>query len=265
MSQWYKEGLIDKDFATVTGDQVTSKMTTDKAGASVGWAASRMQVYMTTGMASNPNYVLVAAPQASLEKGKAPKFGYIEDSFPDRGASITTSCKDVETAARFLDYAYGEAGHILYNFGVEGVSYEMVNGVPTYKEEVLNNPEGWPLAQSLGKYIRGSYNGAFVQDLNYLKQYLQLPTVKECPTVWKVDTAAKYTLPNITPLQEEAKELATLNNEINTYVDEMVLKFILGTENVDKKWDEFVSTVQKMNIDRALEIQNSALDRYNAR
>ena len=93
---------------------------------------------------------------------------------------------------------------------------------------------------------------------------MQLPTVKECPTTWYVEGANKYNLPNVTPLQDESKELATLNNEITTYVDEMVLKFILGTESLDN-WDTYVNTIKGMNIDRALEIYNGALDRYNAR
>lgn len=264
MHQWYSEGLLDKDIATLNGDQVTAKMTTDKAGASIGWAASRMQVFITTAQKTNPDYLLVPTPYPTLTKGDTPTWGYIENAFPDVGAAITTSCKDVETAAKFLDYAYGEAGHNMMNFGIEGVSYEMKDGVPTYTDLILNNPDGWPLAHSLAKYIRANYNGPFVQDGNYIEQYLQLPTVKECPSTWTVPGADKYVLPNVTALQEESKELATLNNEISTYVDEMVLKFIFGTESLDN-WDNYVNTVNNMNLARALEIQNSALDRYNAR
>ena len=53
-------------------------------------------------------------------------------------------------------------------------------------------------------------------------------------------------------------------NEINTYRDEMTLKFILGTESLDN-FDKFVDTMNQMNLKRAIEIENSALDRYNAR
>ncbi len=73
--------------------------------------------------------------------------------------------------------------------------YEMKNGKAEYSDIVINNPDGWPLAQSLAKYIRANYNGPFVQDLNYLEQYLQLPAVKECPSVWAVPDARKHTVP----------------------------------------------------------------------
>lgn len=264
MNQWYQEGLIDKDIATLNGDQVTAKMTSDKSGASVGWAASRMQVFMTSAQKTNPDYLLVPTPIPTLEKGAAPEYGYMENKFPDVAAAITSSCKNVELAARLLDYGYSDAGHNLFNYGIEGVSYEMKDGKAVYTDLVMNNPDGWPLAQSLSKYIRANYNGPFVQDLNYLEQYLQLPTVKDCPSVWEVPNAGKHTVPNITPTQEESKELATITNELNTYVDEMTLKFIFGTESFDK-WDNYIQTLKDMKLDRALEIENAALARYEAR
>ena len=264
MNQWYQEGLIDKDIATLNGDQVTAKMTSDKSGASVGWAASRMQVFMTSAQKTNPDYLLVPTPIPTLEKGATPEYGYMENKFPDVAAAITSSCKNVELAARLLDYGYSDAGHNLFNYGIEGVSYEMKDGKAVYSDLVMNNPDGWPLAQSLSKYIRANYNGPFVQDLNYLEQYLQLPTVKDCPSVWEVPNAGKHTVPNITPTQEESKELATITNELNTYVDEMTLKFIFGTESFDK-WDHYIQTLKDMKLDRALEIENAALARYEAR
>ena len=53
-------------------------------------------------------------------------------------------------------------------------------------------------------------------------------------------------------------------NEINTYRDEMTLKFILGTADI-AEFDAYVKNLETMGINRALEIQNSALERYNAR
>ena len=55
-----------------------------------------------------------------------------------------------------------------------------------------------------------------------------------------------------------------VKNEINTYRDEMVLKFIFGTESLDN-FDTYVKNIESMGLDRALEIQNAALERYNAR
>jgi len=264
MNQWYQEGLLDKDLATLNGNQVTAKMTSDQSGASVGWAGSRMQMFMTSAQKNNPHYLLVPTPVPTLEKGVVPEYGYMANRVSEVGTAITTSCKDVELAARLLDYGYSDAGHNLFNYGVEGVSYDEKDGKAVYTDLVMNNPDGWPLAQSLSKYVRANYNGPFVQDFNYLDQYLQLPTVKDCPTVWAVPDAHKYRVPMITPTQEESKDLATITIELNTYVDEMELKFIFGTESFEK-WDEYIKTLKDMKLDRALEIQNAALARYQSK
>ena len=264
MHQWYEEGLIDADIATLTGDQVTAKMTTDQAGASVGWAASRMQLFMTTAQQENPDYLLVPAPQPAAKAGETAEYAYKENNFPDVGAAITASCENVELAARFLDYGYSEEGHNLFNFGTEGVSYNWEGDTAVYTETITNNEDGWPIAQALAKYIRANYNGPFVQDMNYLEQYLQLETAKLCPSTWGVETAKEHTLPPITPTEEESKELATITNEMDTYVEEMMLKFIFGTESLDN-WDTYIQTLEGMNLQRAVEIEKAAYERYNAR
>lgn len=265
MNQWYKEGLLDPDIATASFDQVGAKMTNGSAGASFGWAGSRMGVWQTAAMATDPNYDLQPVPYPSLKAGESPKMGQIENLVPNQGlVAITTSCKDVEAAARMLDWAYSDEGHIYYNFGTEGVSYTMVNGQPTYTDLIMNNPDGMSVGQMMVCYIRGNYNGPFVQDLRYLTQYYTLDGQKKSNATWTVPTADKYTLPPITPTPEESEEYSAIMNEISTYRDEMTLKFILGTESLDN-FDTYVDTLNKMNLARALEIQNAALARFNAR
>ena len=148
MNQWYAEGLIDPDMATLKFDQVSAKMTNGSAGVSIGFAGSRMGAWITAAQANDPNYMLVAAPYPTLEKGAKPEFGQMDNQYPGTASvAITTSCKDVERAARLLDYAYGEEGHMLFNFGVEGESYEMKDDYPTYTDWVMK-------IQMDGQYLR---------------------------------------------------------------------------------------------------------------
>ena len=67
---------------------------------------------------------------------------------------------------------------MLFNFGVEGVSYEMKDGYPTYTDEVMKNPDGLSITQALSKYNLASYSGPFVQDRRYVEQYSALPQQK---------------------------------------------------------------------------------------
>lgn len=264
MNQWMVEGLIDVDLATLTGDQVSAKITNGSAGAAFGWCGSHMGNWTEAGKATNPDFDLAPAPYPTVNKGETPAFGQKDNNYIGTGsAAITTSCKDIALAARLLDYAYSDAGHLLFNFGEEGSSYVMENGQPQFTDEVLNNPE-ISVTHAMSGYIRANYNGPFVQDEKYAEQYYKLDSQKKALEVWSDTDARKHILPPITPSVEESKEQAQIMNEINTYRDEMTLKFILGNKSFDE-WDDYVSTIRSMDLDRVLEIQNTALERYQSR
>jgi len=53
-------------------------------------------------------------------------------------------------------------------------------------------------------------------------------------------------------------------NEVETYRDEMTNKFILGTESLDN-FDQYVDTLNSLGLQRAIEIEDAALERYNER
>ncbi len=53
-------------------------------------------------------------------------------------------------------------------------------------------------------------------------------------------------------------------NQINTYRDEMTLKFIFGDTDISE-FGEYVANMEKMGLERALEIQNAAYERYKTR
>ena len=42
------------------------------------------------------------------------------------------------------------------NFGVEGESYNMVDGKPVYTDQIFNNPEGLSIAEALSMYCRAT-------------------------------------------------------------------------------------------------------------
>lgn len=265
MNRWMKNGLLDMDLATLTGDQVSAKITNGSAGASFGYAGSGMGNWMASGTATDPQYLLVPTKWPVTKEGDKPQFGRRENNYPGVGsAAITTSCKNVELAAKLLDWGYSKEGHMAFNFGQEGVSYEMKDGIPTYTDLITHNPDGLSLSAAIASYTRANYSGPFVQDEAYINQYYALDSQKESLKVWSDTDAKKHVIPPITPTVDESKDLAQIMNEIGTYREEMSLKFILGTKSFDE-WDDYVKTIQSMKLDRALEIQNAALERYMQR
>jgi putative aldouronate transport system substrate-binding protein len=212
----------------------------------------------------NPNFKLMGVPYPGLKKGEVPNFG--QKDFPidsNAGAAITTANKFQKESMMYLDYGFTEEGHMLFNFGIEGESYTMVNGYPKYTDFVTKNPKGLTFGQAATQYSRAIYNGPFVCDPRYFEQYMQYPEQLQAVNEWrKAGDKARY--PPATPTPDESQKLATLMNEINTYVDEMTLKFIMGQESLDK-FDEYLSKVKGMGIDEAVKIKQTALERFNKR
>lgn len=263
-SQWYQEGLVDVDLASLKKEQVSAKVTSGQTGASVGYTESDMGAWIVAGRKENPDYSVTAVPWPTLEKGQRPQSGQCENMYSgEDGVAITTSCEDVERVARNIDYAFSQEGHIYANFGEEGISYTMVDGQPKFTDLILKNPDGLSNDSARGVYAMSS--GAVVRDPRVPKQTLDLPEKLEARyEIWPDTDARKYRLPPISPSSEESKEFATIMNQIEIYRDEMTIKYIMGQESPDT-FDQYVETIKKLGIDRALEIQNAALKRYNER
>jgi putative aldouronate transport system substrate-binding protein len=267
MAQWYREGLIDPDIASIQTSQQNQKMTSGQAGATVASVGSGMGTWTNSVRPTNPKYEIMALGSPDRVRGQKRVYGMPNQPYSGQdSAAITAKSKNVELAARYLDWGYTQAGHLYYNFGIEGESYTMVNGKPIYTPQIMNDPKGWPLSQSMSAYVRSTGAGPFVQNEGYIEQYYALPEQLQALTNYNTPGALNYLLPPITASQVESRELASIMNDINTYCDEMMTKIILGTETLtDASWNTFVSTVRQMGIDRAIAIEKAALDRYRAR
>ena len=45
----------------------------------------------------------------------------------------------------------------------------------------------------------------------------------------------------------------------------MFVKFIMGTADLETEWDGYVEYLKTLGVERALEIRQAAVDRYNER
>jgi putative aldouronate transport system substrate-binding protein len=263
--QWYQEGLLDKNIATLDLKGLDGGVASGATGATIGNAGGGIGKWQPLVEAKDPKAMLVAAPYPVLKKGETPKFGQKDRPFSSGGnVSITTKAKDPVLATKMLDYGYSEEGRMFFNFGIEGVSYNMVDGYPKYTDLLMKNPDKLAPAQAMSLHIRGSYNGPFIQDKRYAEQFFALQTQRDAIDVWKKTDVHKYSLPPLTPTPEESTEFATIMNDINTLVDEMTLKIMLGSDPVDQ-FEDYVSKMKSLKLDRAIAIQKAALDRYNKR
>ena len=265
MNKWYSEKLLDNNIATIDDSTLDSNILSGATGVTVGFNGGSLGKWMTASKNRNDSFDLAPLKYPSAEKDKRVKFASCDQIYSvPSSAAISTSCKNPELAAKFLDYAYGTEGGMLYNFGTEGVSYTMTDGKPVYTELITNNPDGWSVGQALGKYARSFAEGPFPTDIQYFIQQYTLPQQKEALSKWSDNDMSKYLLPRVTALPEESSELLKTTNNIKTYVDEKSLKYIMGIDSLEN-YDEFVNQLNALELQKAIEIYQGALARYNKR
>lgn len=257
----YKEGLIDPNFASTDESVVASNMLTGKSGATADGSVIGTWIDTNKG---EKNYSLAGIRNLVSKAGDKPMYGQYNNDVVGVTTAITASCKDKKAAAKFLNYGYSEEGNMLYNYGIEGKSYTMVDGKPTFTDQMLNNPDGLTPQQALSEYEMAYTNGPFVQDKDYLLQYYKMDEQKEALKQWTDNDAKKYKLPNITIASKDLGEYSSLLSDITTYRDEMMIKFIQGTESLDN-FDSYLDTLDSMGINQLKKIIQNAVDEYNNR
>ncbi|MCZ8510912.1 ABC transporter substrate-binding protein [Paenibacillus filicis] len=266
MQKWYKEGLIDPDFASNDRKTMDAKITSGKAGAFYGFIGSNIGTYMPALTKTDPKAMLAAVQYPVLKKGEEPKFVKASWDVNSVGTVITSANKHAAETVKALDYLYSEEGAMLKNFGIEGQTYTKVNGQPQYTDLILKNPDNLPIAQAMAKYFIANYGFTGLDDDRYNDQYYQLQPQKDAAKVYSKYTKNAYSvmLPQVVLTPEEAKESGKILNDVSTLLTEQITKVIMGAVSVDD-YDKTVQQLKKMNIDRAVEIYQAATDRYNKR
>ena len=95
-------------------------------------------------------------------------------------------------------------------------------------------------------------------------QYYSQPIQVEALQRWGDKDYEFRGFPPVSLTDDETSEFVALMADIDTYVESMCVKFILGQEPLSN-WDNYVQTLKNMNIQRAIDIQQAAVNRYYAR
>lgn len=267
MNTWYNDGLLDKNFTEYKDSKLLdANVINGTIGATYGYGSSNFGKWYTGITGNDPNADFVPVKYPAATKGETPFYGQKENLVTGLGAAITTTCKNKEVAARFLDYGYTEEGRMLYTYGREGVSYEVVDGVPGYTAAVTDTNENGGISQSqaLALYTRTAYNGPFYairheDDKSADKANPQC--IQDAPSVWSQTDADIHNLPLLSLTTEESTELNNIMQDINVYREEKLFKFISGDEPLSNL-DQYFEQLKSLNIERAIEINQAAYDRF---
>ena len=262
----YAEGLLDPDYIVNDRSKLDAKVMNDQVGFCFHYQPTN---FMTQMAGKEPNFNIAGIPYLKGPGGQKGDYdgSLIQTVVNDGCMAITTACKYPEEAMKWLDYCYSEEGNLLFNFGIENKSYTMQNGVPTYTDLILHNPDGLTSSVALGKWSMSVCKWSIIQDVNYFRQYVVTDYSRDSIKAW-IDSVDFDPFEKILPVVEKSPEdtetYTAIMADIETYVAEMTDKFVLGKESFNN-YDNFVQTLKNMKIEEAIALQQTGYDKYESK
>lgn len=264
LHRWYEHGLIDPDFAASDSKQKDSKITSNIGGAWTGSTSGGFGRYITMMKPQNPDLKMTGTTPPTVTPGSTFKFDSWSKYPIGREAAISAKSQHPIEAAKFCDYFYGKTGHMYMNWGIEGETYTLDdNGNPQFTDLILNNPDGLSLDQALIQYALAADDFFFCMDPQLWLARMSMPEQREMLPRWATGSPDRI-MPPVLPTSDEAAEAASIMGEVETYANEMFTKFVMGVESLDN-FDTYMSIMESLGIERAIELKQNQLDRYNAR
>ncbi|MFD2114633.1 extracellular solute-binding protein [Paenibacillus yanchengensis] len=251
LAKLYAEGLVEREFATITQDQWKTKRLNGQVLLDFQYASHTVE----------PAYELVDIPGGQWEYAREyvkatdqPALDFKLVNFALFGPIFSNKlAKEPEKLDRLLEYVeWGatEEGQLFHQAGLEGVTYEQVDGALQYKDDynrqLVAEQHGfdWWLTQS-EEFMKS--------DPMYLKKVEAMEQVADNYNV----------MPRSAPLTEEEQE--SINVKVSALEDvayQFATKVIMGILNIndDKVWESYLNDLEKVGFSEALAVYKKYLE-----
>lgn len=288
MKEWYDAGYIYKDFASRTSDMFMLPNTSLTYGLAAGaWFGLNGQLGAALSM---PDYGITVDVRP-LANPTNPNAGVTETSYSlsntlysskytmSPAVVITKKCENVERLLATIDYLYSEEGSILKNAGLsaeqgaadnelyanngleKGYYYIDANGEMQLNEQL--STVGGPIGDT------DAFRATRLPGVAYVgldNKYSSEESVNASNKWIAYQTDIARISNSISRTSEEDNVFTTNETKITDYVNSMILKFILGSEELNEEnWQKYVDQVKAHGIEENIAIMQAAYERYQAR
>lgn len=266
----YEEGLIDPGAFTQNAEAYTQL------------GSNADEVILGAGPSMHPNEF--ANNDNSLEYDalaplQGPNAAYSTYKYPiEQGATFAITNKaseDVQVKAiQLLDYMFTTEGSLRSMYGEEGESWEEAkDGDVAINEDVEAqikelHPEDEPNSNwgaSAQYYHPVEFRDSWVQAEDIYTQEGYERRLQEATYLY-ADAEPEQVFPYWSVWFDEIvqEEVATLETNIKTNVEQSAVRFIVGELDFEKDWDSYLSGLESLGVDRYVEIMQEAYDEYRA-
>lgn len=256
LNKLYTEGLIDKEFTSMDSNLYSQKVSNGEAFVLMAeWLGCEITAN-TTGKTVDPDFNLQPIYPLEGPSGEA-LVGRLSNS--TQSAVIPASVKDKEYFSEFIrwiDWMYSDEGADLFSWGIEGETYEVVDGEKKYLSDTItpNNPDG---KIDLQKEYGASNNClTFVYPYDEEKARM-LPEYEKLHNLEVENNCIPLPEPTLPISLDDIEEEKLYALTLSDYKDQMVEKFIMGSESFDN-WDKFVKECEDKGATKLREMYNNA-------
>lgn len=272
LNKLYTEGLISPDYFTYTTDMGMADLESGSAcilpsaweGYPGVWAIERPEEEWV----AVPNPISDAYPNDTWQFER--EFTNEYQFNPKYSMVISANSPVANELVEFVDLQYDDDVIDLLNWGIEGETYEVVDGTKGLIIDRAKYAEyGMPVSGSMR-------SGIFPQPQDM--DLWRIEISNEAPIYWegeivseklvafssrvmnKANTCPRDGQPNPALSADESSEYANIMTPVETYAKEQKVKFIKGERSFDE-WNQYIEEINKMgDIEAAMEFYNSKLD-----
>ena len=260
MHDLYAEGLIDPEAFTMDGNQHQAKLASETpiVGVAGVWDIHDQVVHPRS--LEIFDYI---KPLTGIDGAQSTMYKYAAPGWDRSGCVISAETKHPEEALRWVDYLYDKVNSMEM---IEGVFYERLamtdEGYFAISEDL---PEGMD-SQYVWRYsCSPGHSGSWCVQENEYNTVLRLTFTEPRSNFNDEFCAPLYVepFPAVFYTPEESEEMLTLNAELMSEIARQSAEWIMNG-GVDEEWDAYIAKLDAIGMQRWLEINTAAMERYNA-
>lgn len=262
LARLYKDGLLNKDFATLSEAEWEQLILNDRGFMTLDYqtADGQFKQYIGKELPEDFNWNTILPPPY---EGKRPGFVVLEGYYGYVKA-IAAQSEYKDELIRFIDWTYSEQGQQALMFGILGETYELGD-----KGEINFLVDVWTPRNLEGKITD--------QGLNDQQVFSVLPgnAAEFWENVSEFDVATKQYITEHDAWRDpvynarfynadENSQYTDIKTAADTYILEMSTKVITGEMSIDE-WDDVIATAKSTyNVEEGLALINKAYnDTFN--
>jgi putative aldouronate transport system substrate-binding protein len=254
LAKWYKDGLVDKEIFT-RGNTSRDVLFGDNLGGSThDWFTSTIN-YNNSLKDQVPGFKITAiAPPAGTDGVQREETS--RSIVNGTGWSISSDSKYAVEAIKYFDFWFTEKGRTMQNYGIEGKSFDMVDGKPTLRPEIFEGSFGSNL-QKYGAFLEVGFHQDYAAELQAMN-----PDARSAVELYQNNEYPVKPFPRLNFTLEQQQVVSNLSGNIGAYVSEQMQKWMLGAESVEDTYDNFIKGLKDLNFEELEKVYQAAYDAY---